>query len=44
VTVRVDVEGQSVAVLALSPDIVGTVQWTPGMPVWLRIRQARLLP
>jgi ABC-type Fe3+/spermidine/putrescine transport system ATPase subunit len=44
VTVRVDVEGQPVSVLALSPDILTTGPWTPGMPVWLRIRQARLLP
>jgi ABC-type Fe3+/spermidine/putrescine transport system ATPase subunit len=44
VTVRAEVEGQPVAVLALSPDILGTGPWTPGMPVWLRIRQARLLP
>jgi ABC-type Fe3+/spermidine/putrescine transport system ATPase subunit len=44
VTLRVDIEGQGVAVLALSPDILATGPWTPGMPVWLRIRQARLLP
>jgi ABC-type Fe3+/spermidine/putrescine transport system ATPase subunit len=44
VTVRVDVEGQPVSVLALSPDVLATGAWTPGMPVWLRIRQARLLP
>ena len=44
VTVRVDVEGQTVSVLALSPDILTTGPWTPDMPVWLRIRQARLLP
>jgi len=44
VTVRVDVEGQPVSVLALSPDILASGPWTPGMPVWLRIRQARLLP
>jgi putative spermidine/putrescine transport system ATP-binding protein len=44
VTVRVEVEGQAVAVLALSPDILAAGPWTPGMPVWLRIRQGRLLP
>jgi len=44
VTVSVDVEGQAVSVLALSPDILATGPWVPGMPVWLRIRQARLLP
>jgi len=44
VTVRVDVEGQPVSVLALSPDIMDKGPWMPGMPVWLRIRQARLLP
>jgi putative spermidine/putrescine transport system ATP-binding protein len=44
VTVRVDVEGQPVSVLALSPDILTTGPWTTGMPVWLRIHQARLLP
>jgi spermidine/putrescine transport system ATP-binding protein len=44
VTVRVSVEGQPVSVLALSPDILATGSWTPGMPVWLRIRQGRLLP
>ena len=44
VTVRIEVEGQPVAVLALSPDILAAGPWTPGMPVWLRIRQARLLP
>ena len=44
VTVRVEVEGQPVAVLALSPDILAAGPWAPGMPVWLRIRQARLLP
>jgi hypothetical protein len=42
--VRVDVEGQTVSVLALSPDILASGPWTPGMPLWLRIRQARLLP
>jgi hypothetical protein len=30
-------------VLALSPDILATGPWAPGMPVWLRIRQARLM-
>jgi putative spermidine/putrescine transport system ATP-binding protein len=44
VTLRLDVEGQSVAVLALSPDVLAAGPWTPGMPVWLRIRQAQLLP
>ena len=44
VTVRVEVEGQFVSVLALSPDILATGPWTPAMPVWLRIRQGRLLP
>ena len=44
VTIRVDVEGQPVSVLALSPDILAAGPWSPGMPVWLRIRQARLLP
>jgi ABC-type Fe3+/spermidine/putrescine transport system ATPase subunit len=44
VTVRVEVEGQEVSVLALSPDILATGPWAPGMPVWLRMRQARLLP
>ena len=44
VTIRVDVEGQLVSVLALSPDILAAKPWSPGMPVWLRIRQARLLP
>jgi ABC-type Fe3+/spermidine/putrescine transport system ATPase subunit len=44
VTLRVEVEGQPVSVLALSPDILATGPWTPGMPVWLRIRQGRLLP
>ena len=44
VTVRVEVEGQFVSVLALSPDILATGPWTSGMPVWLRIRQGRLLP
>ncbi len=44
VTVRAEVEGQAVSILALSPDILAAGPWTPGMPVWLRIRQARLLP
>jgi ABC-type Fe3+/spermidine/putrescine transport system ATPase subunit len=44
VTLRVAVEGQPVSVLALSPDILAAGPWTPGMPVWLRIRQAQLLP
>jgi ABC-type Fe3+/spermidine/putrescine transport system ATPase subunit len=44
VTLRLDVEGQSVAVLALSPDVLAAGPWTPGMPVWVRIRQAQLLP
>jgi ABC-type Fe3+/spermidine/putrescine transport system ATPase subunit len=44
VTLRAEVEGQAVAVLALSPDVLAAGPWTPGMPVWLRIRQARLLP
>ncbi|WP_419758701.1 ABC transporter ATP-binding protein [Acidisoma sp.] len=44
VTIRVEVEGQPVSVLALSPDILAAGPWTAGKPVWLRIRQARLLP
>jgi ABC-type Fe3+/spermidine/putrescine transport system ATPase subunit len=44
VTAHVHVEGQIVSVLALSPDILATGPWVPGMPVWLRIRHARLLP
>jgi ABC-type Fe3+/spermidine/putrescine transport system ATPase subunit len=44
VTVRAEVEGQAVAILALSPDILAAGPWIPGMPVWLCVRQARLLP
>lgn len=44
VTLRVDVEGQEVSVLALSPDVLSSDSWRPGAPVQLRIRQARLLP
>jgi ABC-type Fe3+/spermidine/putrescine transport system ATPase subunit len=44
VTVRTEVEGQPVSVLALSPDILAAGPWVPGMPVWLRIRHGRLLP
>jgi TOBE domain len=43
VTLRVDVEGQEVSVLALSPDVLSSDLWRPGAPVRLRIRQARLL-
>jgi TOBE domain len=43
VTLRVDVEGQEVSVLALSPDVLSSDLWRPGAPVWLHIRQARLL-
>ena len=43
-TLRVDVEGQAVSVLALSPDILAAGPWRAGMPVQLRIRQGRLLP
>ncbi|MBW4022690.1 MAG: ABC transporter ATP-binding protein [Proteobacteria bacterium] len=43
VTVRVEVEGQALAILCLSPDILASGPWTPGMPVWVRIREARLL-
>jgi spermidine/putrescine transport system ATP-binding protein len=43
VTLRVDVEGQEVSVLALSPDVLSSDLWRPGAAVWLRIRQARLL-
>ena len=44
VTVRVEVEGNLLAILALSPDIPTTSSWSPGAPVWVRIRQARVLP
>ena len=43
-TLRVDVEGQAVSVLALSPDILAAGPCRTGMPVQLRIRQGRLLP
>ena len=43
VTLRVDVEGQEVSVLALSPDVLSSDLWVPGAPVQLRIRQARLM-
>jgi hypothetical protein len=43
VTLRVDLEGQGVSVLALSPDVLASDLWRPGAPVCLRIRQARLL-
>lgn len=44
VTVRVEVEGNVLAILALSPDVPATSSWRLGAPVWVRIRQARLLP
>ena len=44
VTVRVRVEGTLLAVLALSPDVSSQAGWGQGAPVWLRIRQARVLP
>ncbi len=44
VTVRVEVEGNMLAILALSPDIPATSSWNPGAPIWMRIRQARVLP
>ena len=44
VTVRVEVEGNAMAILALSPDILAIASWDPGSPVWVRIRQARVLP
>lgn len=44
VTLRIDVEGQEVSVLALSPDVLSSDSWRPGAQVRLRIRQARLLP
>jgi ABC-type Fe3+/spermidine/putrescine transport system ATPase subunit len=43
VTVRVLVEGKALAILALSPDILATASWDRGSPVWVRIRQARVL-
>jgi ABC-type Fe3+/spermidine/putrescine transport system ATPase subunit len=44
VTVRIEVEGQAISVLALSPDILSAGPWVPGMAVWLRICHGRLLP
>jgi ABC-type Fe3+/spermidine/putrescine transport system ATPase subunit len=44
VTVHVEVEGNAIAILALSPDILATASWDPGSRVWVRIRQARVLP
>ena len=44
VTLRVDVEGQEVSVLALSPDVLASDLWRPGAEVRLRIREAKLLP
>ncbi len=44
VTLRVDVEGQEVSVLALSPDVLASDLWRPGAQVRLRIREAKLLP
>ncbi len=43
VTVRVNVEGHAMAILALSPDIVAGGPWEPGRLVWVRLRQGRLL-
>lgn len=43
VTLRVVVEGITIEVLALSPDIATQNLGEPGRLVWLRIRQARLL-
>ena len=43
VTLRLDVEGQQVSVLSLSPDVLAAGPWVAGMPVRLRIRAARLL-
>ena len=44
VTVRVELEGRPVTILALSPDILAATAWRPGRAVWVRIRQARVLP
>ena len=44
VTLRVDIEGQAVSVLALSPDILAAGPWRPGMPVALSLRGGKLLP
>ncbi|MCB8875988.1 ABC transporter ATP-binding protein [Acidisoma silvae] len=44
VTLRVEVEGQAVSVLSLSPDVLAAGPWEIGMPVCLVIRGGRLLP
>ena len=44
VTVRVELDGFALTILALSPDILAAPAWRPGMAVWVRIRQARVLP
>ena len=43
-TVRVELEGRVVTALALSPDVLGPPPWRPDMAVWLRLRQARVMP
>ena len=44
VTLRVDLEGQAVSILSLSPDVLAAGPWEIGMPVCLTIRGGRLLP
>ncbi len=43
VTIRVNVEGHAMTILALSPDIMASGPWEPGRLVWVRLRQGRLL-
>ncbi|MCB8882039.1 ABC transporter ATP-binding protein [Acidisoma cellulosilytica] len=43
VTLRIDVEGQAVSVLSLSPDVLAAGPWEVGMPVRLMVRGGSLL-
>ncbi|GAB0114805.1 ABC transporter ATP-binding protein [Acidisoma sp. C75] len=44
VTLRAECAGQTVSILALSPDILAAGLTEPGMPLWLSFRGGQLLP
>lgn len=44
VTLKADLAGQAISILALSPDILGAGLTEPGMPLWLTFRAGQLLP
>jgi ABC-type Fe3+/spermidine/putrescine transport system ATPase subunit len=43
VVLKIEVEGRPMTILALSPDIIACNEWQVGRPIWIRIKEARLL-